>query len=271
MIASARAAASAAGATALVLYGDGGVPAGALGARRPRDAPDRRRSRASRARSPPGRSLHGRRGHRHVRDGGDATNNPETGFDRGLLVHRPGLRRLRQARPRRAGRGITSSSPGGDYMAYSGTSVAAAQVAGAAALVRQAHPDWSPRRRARGARRHGARGRRRGGRRARARRGAGRRRVNVAAASDGDRRRRARLALVRPRARAAGQRQARAHAREHGQRVVARLGLARPRRRRDDGSSVSLEGAPSKLAIAPGATLPIPLTLNARGLPTRRP
>ena len=35
----------------------------------------------------------------------------------------------------------------------------------------------------------------------------------------------------------------------------------------DDGSSVSLSGAPSKLAIAPGATVPVPLTLNAHDLP----
>ena len=37
---------------------------------------------------------------------------------------------------------ITSALPGGGYAAVTGTSAAAAQAAGAAALVAQAHPDW---------------------------------------------------------------------------------------------------------------------------------
>ncbi|MBC7238894.1 MAG: S8 family serine peptidase, partial [Chloroflexi bacterium] len=40
------------------------------------------------------------------------------------------------------GQSVVAASPGGGYEALSGTSVAAAHVAGAAALLRQAHPSW---------------------------------------------------------------------------------------------------------------------------------
>ena len=135
-------AASAAGAKALVLYGDGGVPEGALGLN------DRVKLPivvipGEQGAAAAGTLLTGGAVTRHVRDRGD-----------GRQSRRPA--RSRRSPPRgwrsttpsspissRPASAITSSAPGDGYMAQSGTSVAAAQVAGAAALVMQAHPTWS--------------------------------------------------------------------------------------------------------------------------------
>ena len=207
-------AASAAGAKALVLYGDGGVPGRRARPRRPRHAPDHRDSgRAGRGWRPARCSRAARSRSRSARR--RARINPETGSI--AAFSSTGLAFDDSVKPDLVAPGvaITSSSPGGSYMAHSGTSVAAAQVAGAASLVRQAHPTWSPRRRARSARRHGLAG--------------------AAARATGPRPSRPRAAVPstwRPRATATvvaepasltfglaraprGQREARAHAREH--------------------------------------------------------
>ena len=136
-------AASAAGAKALVLYGDGGVPEGALGAN-------------DRVKLPviviPGEQGAVAAG--TLLTGGAVTvtfgtaqadDNPAIGSI--AAFSSTGLAFDDSVKPDLVapGVGITSSAPGDGYMAQSGTSVAAAQVAGAAALVLQAHPDWSPR------------------------------------------------------------------------------------------------------------------------------
>ena len=61
----------------------------------------------------------------------DADDNPATGSDRGVLLHRPGVRRLGQARPRRARRRASRARRrAAATWPQTGTSVAAAQVAG---------------------------------------------------------------------------------------------------------------------------------------------
>ena len=97
---------------------------------------------------------------------------------------------------------VTTSAPGGRYLAESGTSVAAAQVAGVAALVLQAHPTWAPRI-VRGALVGTATRRRRRRGRSSGRRGAGRRRGQSRRRHGGLGRRRAVVADVRPGARGA--------------------------------------------------------------------
>jgi len=39
---------------------------------------------------------------------------------------------------------VFSSVPGNQYATYQGTSMAAPHVAGAVAVIKQAHPDWTP-------------------------------------------------------------------------------------------------------------------------------
>ena len=210
-------AASAAGAKALVLYGDGGVPEGALGLN-------------DRVKLPvvviPGEQGAVAAG--TLLTGGAVTvtfgtaqadNNPATGSI--AAFSSTGLAFDDSVKPDLVapGVGITSSSPGGGYTAQSGTSVAAAQVAGAAALVRRHTPSG-----ARGScaepssalpARCATRRRRR-----RAGRGAGRRQRRCGGGQRRGGRRRAGLALVRAGARPGRQRQARADAREPGKSTV---------------------------------------------------
>ncbi len=264
MILERAAAASAAGAAALVLYGDGGVPEGALGVN-------------ARVKLPvavvPGEQGAVAAG--TLLTGGAVTvtfgtaemvNNPATGSI--AAFSSTGLAFDDSVKPDLVapGVGITSSTSGGGYSAYSGTSVAAAQVAGAVALVRQAHPEWSPRV-VRGALVGTARAvRDEEGDGAAPVEAQGGGSVNLAAASEA-------TVVAEPASLSFGL------ARAPSVSVKRVLTLANPgkepvrvsvsllRDGSDDGSSVTLEGAPSKVAIQPGATLPIPLTLKASGLP----
>ena len=267
-IAQRAAAAAAAGATALVLYGDGGVPAGALGL-------------GDRVTIPiaviPGEhgavggdlADHGWLGHRDVRQRAGRDSNPEAGFV--AAFSSTGLAFDDSVKPDLVAPGvaITSSAPDGDYMAQSGTSVAAAQVAGAVALVRQAHPTWTPRI-VRGALVGSAT--QVGGGEGDApapveAQGGGA--LDVAAAK-------AATVVAEPASLTFGLARA---AEVSVERVLtlANTGSATAHvsisLRRDgdgdDGSSVSLAGAPSSLAIAPGASVPVTLTLKASGLPDR--
>ena len=135
-------AASAAGAKALVLYGDGGAPPGALG------LDDRVTLPIVVIPGDQGAAAAGT-----LLTGGTVTvtfagpqddSNPDAGTV--APFSSTGLAFDDSVKPDLVAPGIaiTTSAPGGEYSAQSGTSVAAAQVAGAAALVIQAHPTWSP-------------------------------------------------------------------------------------------------------------------------------
>ena len=202
-IAQRAAAAGAAGAKALVLYGDGGAPARRARARRSRDAADRRA---------PGRSGRGGRGARCSRaarvtitfgDRRSTDDNPASGSVARVLVDRPGVRRLGQARPRRAGRRghdlarRAAATLRRERHVRRGRAGRGRRGARAARRI----PTWTPRI-VRGALVGTAAGRRRRGRRRRAaRRGAGRRRGRPGGRRGGHGRRRARVAQLRPRAR----------------------------------------------------------------------
>ncbi len=143
MISRRAAAASAAGAKALVLYGDGGAPAGALGLDDQVTIPIAVIPGAQGA-TAAGTLLTG--GAVTVTFGSahdDA--NPENGSV--APFSSTGLAFDDSVKPDLVAPGVavTSSAPGGHYAAQSGTSVAAAQVAGVAALILQAHSDWAPR------------------------------------------------------------------------------------------------------------------------------
>jgi hypothetical protein len=257
-------AASAAGAKALVLYGDGGVPEGALGLN-------------DRVKLPvvviPGEEGAVAAG--TLLTGGAVTvtfgtaqadDNPSTGSI--AAFSSTGLAFDDSVKPDLVapGVGITSSAPGDGYMAQTGTSVAAAQVAGAAALVLQAHPDWSPRA-VRGALVGTARAvRDLEGDSAAPVEAQGGGSVNVAAAS-------AATVVAEPSSLSFGLARAprvsvkRVLTLANTSKATVHVTVSLTRDGGDDGSSVSLSGAPSKLAIAPGATVPVPLTLNANDLP----
>ena len=155
-IAQRAAAAGAAGASALVLYGDGGAPAGALGL-------------DDRVKLPivvlPGDQ--GAAAAATLLTGGAVTitfstahsdDNPAGRLGRAVLVHRPRLRRLDQARPRRARRGRHDLGagrrlPGRErHVGRRG----AGRRASRRSCCRRI-PTWTPRDRARRARRHGHR------------------------------------------------------------------------------------------------------------------
>jgi subtilisin family serine protease len=257
-------AASEAGASALVLYGDGGVPEGALGLN-------------SRVRLPvvviPGEQGAVAAG--TLLTGGAVTvtfgtaqadDNSVTGSI--AAFSSTGLAFDDSVKPDLVapGVGIASSAPGDGYMAQSGTSFAAAQVAGAAALVLQAHPDWSPRV-VRGALVGTARAVRDlegdGAAPVEAQGGGA---VNLAAAS-------AATVVAEPSSISFGLARAprvsvkRLLTLANTGKATMHVTLSLARDGDDDGAAVSLAGAPSKLAIAPGATVPVPLTLNAQNLP----
>jgi minor extracellular serine protease Vpr len=258
------AAASAAGASALVLYGDGGVPAGALGL-------------DDRVTLPivviPGEQGAVAAG--ALLTGGAVTvtlgdSRPDSNPGNGSIAafSSTGLAFDDSVKPDLVAPGVavTSSSPGGEYMAQSGTSVAAAQVAGVAALVRQAHPTWSPRL-VRGAlvgSTTAVGGAGDGPAPVEAQGGGA---VNVAAAT-------AASVVAEPTslsfglARAADVSVKRVLTLANAGTATVHVSVSLSRDGNgDDDSTIALEGAPSALAIAPGAAVPVPLTLKASGLP----
>jgi minor extracellular serine protease Vpr len=134
-------AAAAAGATALLVYGDGPLPNGALGlddqapipvlALNTTDAGDL----AQAATSETGATV----SLRSVKAPANPDHTAVVGFSsRGLGFHN-----LVKPDVTAPGVAVTSALAGGGYAATTGTSTAAAQLAGAAALVAQAHRDWS--------------------------------------------------------------------------------------------------------------------------------
>ena len=264
LISERAAAASAAGAKALVLYGDGGVPAGALGLDDRVTLPIVVIS-GSQGAVAAGTLLTG--GAVTVTFGtADADDNPDA--HRVAPFSSTGLAFDDSVKPDLLAPGVavTTSAPGGRYLAQSGTSVAAAQVAGAAALVLQAHPTWSPAL-VRGALVGTATrvGGSDGGPAPVEAQGGGA--VNVAEASTArvvatpatltfGLARRSQVGIKRVLTLANTTK-----ATIHVAVTLVRDGGA------DDGSSVSLDGAPSDLAIAAGATVPVRLELKAHDLP----
>jgi minor extracellular serine protease Vpr len=263
-IAQRAAAAGAAGAIALVLYGDGSAPAGAFG------LDDRVQL--------PIAVLPGDQGATAAATlltGGAVTitfsttstgDNPEAGSV--AAFSSTGLAFDDSIKPDLVAPGVavTTSAPGGRYLAQSGTSVAAAQVAGVAALVLQAHPTWVP---------QIVQGALVGTATAAA--GTGDAPAAVEAQGGG---------VVSPAgavaaslvaepsslsfglARAPSVKVSRVLTLANTSSSTAHVSIALSRDRVDDGdASVALTGVPSSLAIAPGATVPVPLTLVAHGLP----
>ncbi|MDX6628118.1 MAG: minor extracellular serine protease Vpr, partial [Gaiellales bacterium] len=265
-IAQRAAAAGAAGATALVLYGDGGAPAGALGlddrvtlpiAVLPGD-----QGAAAAATLLTGGAVTITFSTTHTGD------NPEAGTV--AAFSSTGLTFDDSIKPDLVAPGvaITTSAPGGRYLAQTGTSVAAAQVAGVAALVLQAHPTWAPRI---------LRGALVGTATAVAGDGDGP--AAVEAQGGGSVSPSGALAatvvaepssLTFGLARAASVRASRVLTLANTSSSTAHVSIALSRDRvDDDDASVALSGAPPSLAIAPGATVPVTLTLQAHGLPAR--
>ncbi|MDP9257412.1 MAG: S8 family serine peptidase, partial [Actinomycetota bacterium] len=161
---------------------------------------------------------------------------------------------------------VTTSAPGGGYLAESGTSVAAAQVAGVAALVLQAHPTWTPRivRGALVGTATAVPGEGDGPAAVEAQGGGAVSPAGAVASS----------LVAEPSsltfglARAASVKVSRVLTLANTGSSTAHVSIALSRDRVDDGNaSVALTDVPSSLAIAPGATVPVPLTLVAHGLP----
>ena len=163
---------------------------------------------------------------------------------------------------------VTTSAPGGRYAAQSGTSVAAAQVAGAAALVMQAHPTWSPavvRGALVGSGRQVGGGESDGAAPVEAQGGGA---VSVGNAE-------AATVVAEPASLTFGLARAASKVSRQAVLTLANTGTATvhvsvklSRDGAGDGDSkITLAGAPADLAIAPGATSPITLTLQASDLP----
>ena len=258
-------AASAAGAKALVLYGDGGTPAGALGL-------------DSRVTLPvvviPGEQGAAAAG--TLLTGGSVSvtfagpqGAPNPAIGGVAPFSSTGLAFDDTVKPDLVAPGvaITTSAPGGGYAAQSGTSVAAAQVAGAAALVREAHPTWSPRV-VRGALVGTASpvggGEGDGDAPVEAQGGGA---VDIGAAESA-------TVVAEPTSLTFGLARARTVAIKRvltlentGKAPVHITVTLKRDGDGDSGSNVTLGGAPKDLALAPGATAPVTLTLNASGLP----
>jgi subtilisin family serine protease len=258
-------AASAAGARALVLYGDGGVAAGALGL-------DDRVTLpvvvipGEQGAAAAGTLLTGGAVSVTLADA-QPDSNPDTGSV--AAFSSTGLAFDDSVKPDLVAPGVavTSSSPGGGYMAQSGTSVAAAQVAGAAALVRQAHPTWTPQL-VRGALVGSAKavggGEGDGPAPVEAQGGGA---VDVAGATDA-------TVVAEPTslsfglARSAGVTVKRVLTVANTGPATVHVSVSLSRDGNGDGDSrIVLQGAPSAVALAPGAAVPLPLTLKASGLP----
>ena len=263
-IAQRAAAAGAAGASALVLYGDGGGPAGALG------LDDRVKL--------PIAVLPGDQGAAAATTlltGGAVTitfsttsTNDNPGAGSVAAFSSTGLTFDGSIKPDLVAPGVavTTSAPGGRYLAESGTSVAAAQVAGVAALVLQAHPTWAPRI-VRGALVGTATAVGGGGDGPAAVEAQGGGAVDPAGAV-------ATSVVAEPSsltfglARAASVKVSRVLTLANTSGSTVHVSIAFSRDRVDDGdAAVALTGAPSSLAIAPGATVPVPLALVAHRLP----
>jgi hypothetical protein len=263
-IAQRAAAAGAAGAIALVLYGDGSAPAGAFG------LDDRVQL--------PIAVLPGDQGATAAATlltGGAVTitfsttstgDNPDAGSV--AAFSSTGLAFDDSIKPDLVAPGVavTTSAPGGRYLAQSGTSVAAAQVAGVAALVLQAHPTWAP---------QIVQGALVGTATAAAGTGDGPAAVEAQGAGVVSPAGAVAASLVAEPsslsfglARAPSVKVSRVLTLANTSSSTAHVSIALSRDRVDDGdASVALTGVPSSLAIAPGATVPVPLTLVAHGLP----
>jgi subtilisin family serine protease len=263
-IAQRAAAAGAAGAIALVLYGDGSAPAGALG------LDDRVQL--------PIAVLPGDQGATAAATlltGGAVTitfsttstgDNPAAGAI--AAFSSTGLAFDDSIKPDLVAPGVavTTSAPGGRYLAQSGTSVAAAQVAGVAALVLQAHPTWAPRivRGALVGTATAVPGEGDGPAAVEAQGGGAVSSAGAVAAS----------VVAEPSsltfglARASSVKVSRVLTLANTSSSTVHVSIALSRDRADDGdASVTLTGVPSSLAIAPGASVPVTLTLVAHGLP----
>ena len=268
LIAERAVAASAAGAKALVLYGDGGAPPGALG------LDDRVTLPIIVIPGDQGAAAAGT-----LLTGGSVTvtfagpqddSNPDVGTV--APFSSTGLAFDDSVKPDLVAPGvaITTSAPDRRYAALSGTSVAAAQVAGAAALVMQAHPTWSPAfvrgalvgsgRQVPGAAGDGAAPvESQGG-------GA----VSVGNAETA-------TVVAEPtsvtfglaRAPKVSVKRVLTLANAGAATVHVSVKLTRDGAGDDGDSKISLDGAPTDLAIAPGATVPVTLTLQASHLPAR--
>jgi hypothetical protein len=261
------AAASAAGAKALVLYGEGAAPEGALG------LDDRVALPIVAIPGDQGAAVAGT-----LLTGGAVTvtfagpqdqRNPAIGTV--APFSSTGLAFDDSVKPDLVAPGvaITTAAPDRRYAAQSGTSVAAAQVAGAAALVMQAHPTWSPAV-VRGALVGSGRQVGDGSSDAAApveAQGGGAVSIGNAEAT---------TVVAEPASITFGLARAR---RVSVKRVLtlANTGTATVRvsvrlsrdGAGDGGSKITLLGAPTDLAIAPGATAPVTLTLRATGLPNQ--
>ena len=264
-IAQRAAAAMAAGASALVLYGDGGAPAGSLGLDDDAALPITVISGEEGAAAAATLITGGRVTMWFTGAAADA--NPAVGSV--APFSSTGLTFDDAVKPDLVAPGIaiTTSNAGGGYVAVSGTSVAAAQVAGAAALLRQAHASWAPR----------------------VIRGALVGTANSARGLDGDG-----TAPVEAQGGGAVDVEAAMATNVIASPATLTFGLARSSRVKvnrvltltntsgatihvslslgndgegADGATIRLGGAPSGLAIAPGASVPVPLTLRANGLP----
>jgi minor extracellular serine protease Vpr len=264
-IAQRAAAAASAGASALVLYGDGGAPAGAFGlddrvtlpiAVLPGD-----QGATAAATLLTGGAVAITFSSEHTDD------NPQAGFV--TAFSSTGLAFDDSVKPDLVAPGVavTTAAPGARYMAESGTSVAAAQVAGVAALLRQAHPSWSPsviRGALVGTASPVAGDAEGDGPAAVEAQGGGA--VNPGRAVGA-------VVVAEPAtltfglARTAAVNVSRVLTLANTADSTVHVSLALTRDRAHDDATVTLTGAPSSIAIPPGSTVPVPLTLHARGLP----